>query len=101
MTGPVSPFFSAVFCVAVILGLSQLFATILLTRRLGMATERFGLTWALGGAEARRLFKLMWGLESPPADARAGGLIWAWRVLQVGFFVAAGAVTVLVVTGAA
>jgi hypothetical protein len=100
MTEAVSPFFSVVFGLALILGLLQLVATALLTRRLGMTTDRFGLTWALGANESRRLFKLMWGLEGPPADARAGGLIWAWRVLQVGFFVAAGAVAILIVRGA-
>jgi hypothetical protein len=100
MTEPFSPFLSAVSGLALILGLFQFVATVLLTRRLGMTTERFGLTWALGANESRRLFKLMWGLESPPADARVGGLIWVWRGLQAGFIVAAGAVTILIVRGA-
>jgi hypothetical protein len=94
-----SPQFFAVFGLAWILGLSQFAVLAVLARRLGMSWKRSGLSWSLGSGDFWRLVKMMWGAETPPADAGVGGLLWAWRGLQVAF-VAAVAVSMLMMTGA-
>lgn len=100
MTEPaLSPLFFAVFGLAWILGLTQFGVIVMLSRRLGMTWNRIGLSWSLGSGDFWRLVKLMWGVETPPAGADVGGLLWAWRGLQAGF-VAAVAVSMLMMTGA-